>query len=500
LLESVLSSVNCINGSFLFEDERHFLHGEKVCGVNLDDVMETFGALGDSSDARQYAELIIETLNMSVFADDFNPSAMASVEALRVYLILVWFHGFATNVTKDTVTRLHLPFAESISKLRPAFRNSLEKWWVKLPVRHFNRFVTVMLSAVRCLVKEKVDPQECRAFLEILESLCAINKVTNSIPLENFYVHELADNYNLKMDYVKWAHGQEGKETRVTCWSSYPFLMNAAAKGELLYVEAVISMQVWMLLGVDLFLGTTIYSAVRLMRRHHIVQDTINGLLSSDRRYLQRPLRVTLSDYFFRIARVPAKDLYGMFVEDPDSHLVWFSGYDVEEVNYYKMVGILCGLAVYNSVLVAFPFPLALYKILLGQQPTLEDLTELSPIEGRSLQDLLDYQGDDFEDVFCLNFTISYAAFGSTETLDLRPGGADIPVTQSNKVDYVQRYVHHRLCIGRNGEVERQAAAFRDGFKLVLNSRIVAFFQPRELMELVIGNENYDWSELRKVG
>lgn len=52
-----------------------------------------------------------------------------------------------------------------------------------------------------------------------------------------------------------------------------------------------------------------------------------------------------------------------MFVEDPDSHLVWFSGYDVELLDYYKMIGILCGLAVYNSVLVDFPFPLALYKV-----------------------------------------------------------------------------------------------------------------------------------------
>ncbi|PIO69987.1 HECT-domain protein [Teladorsagia circumcincta] len=313
--------------------------------------METFGALGDSSDARQYAELIIETLNMSVFADDFNPSAMASVEALRV---------------------------------------------------------------------------------------------TNSIPLENFYVHELADNYNLKMDYVKWAHGQTS--------------MNGARLN---------------LFGFDLFFEQPFFELT--VRRNHIVQDTINGLLSSDRRYLQRPLRVHFmgeeaedaggvkKEFFMILFQKLLQSEYGMFVEDPDSHLVWFSGYDVEEVNYYKMVGILCGLAVYNSVLVAFPFPLALYK-----------------------------------DVFCLNFTISYAAFGSTETSDLRPGGADIPVTQSNKVDYVQRYVHHRLCIGRNGEVERQAAAFRDGFKLVLNSRIVAFFQPRELMELVIGNENYDWSELRK--
>ncbi|KAJ1345624.1 hypothetical protein KIN20_000199 [Parelaphostrongylus tenuis] len=83
--------------------------------------------------------------------------------------------------------------------------------------------------------------------------------------------------------------------------------------------------------------------------------------------------------------------------------------------------------------------------------------------------------------------------------MELKPDGANIPVTQSNKADYVERYVHHRLCVGRDGEVERQASAFRDGFKMVLNSRIIAFFQPRELMELVVGNENYDWSELRKI-
>lgn len=35
--------------------------------------------------------------------------------------------------------------------------------------------------------------------------------------------------------------------------------------------------------------------------------------------------------------------------------------------------------------------------MLLDQKPTLEDLTELSPVEGRSLQALLEYQGDDFE-------------------------------------------------------------------------------------------------------
>lgn len=515
LLESALSSTSCINGSFLFEDEKRFLCEGRVFGVNLDDVMESFGAIGDSSDAADYANLIIDTLQLSIFCDDFNPASIISVESLRMYMILVWFHAFVTNVTREVVSKLHLPFAESIKRLRPTYRNALEKWWVTLPVRHFNRFVTAIMSAVRCLVKEKVNPDVCLPFLDILASLCAINKVANYIPLENFYIDDLAQNYNLKSDYVRWAHAQEGKETQVTCWSNYPFLMNGAAKGELLYVEAVISMQTSLsharlnLFGFDLFIEQPFFDIT--VRRLHIVEDTINTLLSSEEKYLKRPLKVHFlgeeaedaggvkKEFFMILFQKLLQSEYGMFVEDPDSHLVWFSGYDVELLDYYKMIGILCGLAVYNSVLVDFPFPLALYKMLLDQKPTLEDLTELSPVEGRSLQALLEYQGDDFEDVFCLNFTISYSAFGSTETTPLVTGGEDKSVTQDNKAEYVQLYVQHRLCVGRGGEVRRQSAAFRDGFKHVLNSRIVAFFQPRELMELVMGNENYDWSELRKV-
>ncbi|WKX92650.1 hypothetical protein Q1695_010576 [Nippostrongylus brasiliensis] len=516
LLESVLSSLSCICGSFLYDDERRFLHEGRVFGVNLDDVMDTFVAIGESSDAAQYSDLIMEVLRLSLFVEDFDPSTITSVETLRVYLILVWFHGFTTNVGRETVSKLHLPFAESISRLRPALRNSLEKWWVVLPVRHFNRFVTTMMSAVRCLVKDKVDPEVCWPFLEILSSLNSINKVRNNIPLENFYIHELAENYNLKSDYVRWAQAQEGRATQVTCWSNYPFLMNGAAKGELLYVEAVVSMQTSLsqarlnLFGFDLFIEQPFFDIT--VRRLHIVEDTINALLSTDRKYLRRPLKVHFlgedaedaggvkKEFFMILFQKLLQSEYGMFVEDPDSHLVWFSGYDVvEDINYYKMVGILSGLAVYNSVLVDFPFPLALYKILLDQEPTLEDLTELSPVEGKSLQELLDYQGDDFEDVFCLTFTISYSYFGNTETVALIPGGDEKPVTQENKAKYIQLYVKHRLCTGRGGEVKRQSEAFRDGFKQVLNSRIVAFFQPRELMELVMGNENYDWSELRKV-
>lgn len=71
-----------------------------------------------------------------------------------------------------------------------------------------------------------------------------------------------------------------------------------------------------------------------------------------------------------------------MFTENEESHLIWFSGVETDQLSF-KLTGILCALAIYNNVLVDFPFPLALYKKILNQSLLLEDLNELSPTEAR---------------------------------------------------------------------------------------------------------------------
>ena len=61
-------------------------------------------------------------------------------------------------------------------------------------------------------------------------------------------------------------------------------------------------------------------------------------------------------------------------------HLCWKC---FVEHNWFHLIGITCGLAIYNSTVVDLHFPLALYKKLLNVKPGLEDLKELSPTEGR---------------------------------------------------------------------------------------------------------------------
>ena len=57
------------------------------------------------------------------------------------------------------------------------------------------------------------------------------------------------------------------------------------------------------------------------------------------------------------------------------------------------LVGLVLGLAIYNSVLLDFPLPIALYKKLVGQPPTLRDLSDMEPTVGKSLRELLNYSG-----------------------------------------------------------------------------------------------------------
>ena len=51
----------------------------------------------------------------------------------------------------------------------------------------------------------------------------------------------------------------------------------------------------------------------------------------------------------------------------------------------------------------------------------------------RSLRSLLDYEGNDVEDVFALNFTVTIDYFGEMVVKPLKANGENISVTSENK-------------------------------------------------------------------
>lgn len=88
-------------------------------------------------------------------------------------------------------------------------------------------------------------------------------------------------------------------------------------------------------------------------------------------------------EFFQLIVREIFDTKYGMFTFNEESRLCWFSPNPVlDDINIreYKLVGLLLGLAVYNSVILDLHFPLALYKKLMDVDISLSDLKQLDPV------------------------------------------------------------------------------------------------------------------------
>lgn len=67
-------------------------------------------------------------------------------------------------------------------------------------------------------------------------------------------------------------------------------------------------------------------------------------------------------------------------------------------------------------------------------------------------------------------------------TVELKPGGADIPVTEENKKEYVSHVVEYRIA----KRVKEQFEAFMSGFSELIPQDLINVFDEREL-ELLIG-------------
>jgi hypothetical protein len=76
---------------------------------------------------------------------------------------------------------------------------------------------------------------------------------------------------------------------------------------------------------------------------------------------------------------------------------------------------------------------------------------------------LLDYQEEDVEDVFGLDFTVTVDHYGETVIQELVANGKEKAVTKENKDEYVAAFVDYEL----NKSIQRQFEPFKHGFYFV---------------------------------
>ncbi|XP_063817684.1 probable E3 ubiquitin-protein ligase HERC4 isoform X1 [Pseudophryne corroboree] len=522
-IDKVFSSAACLNGSFLSTSNNdHYRTSSKFSGIDMSVARLYFHKLLNSAQP-QIVQLVAASLEKNLIPK--LPSSPPDIEALRLYLTLP---ECPLMTDPNNFSSLAIPFGSAIIKLDKAPLKVLEKWWSLLEHPEFMRLVQLFKDIVLHLLKLTkigIPFTERRIFntllntaLKVLEIVHRVNEQSGQIiPYDKFYIHEIQDFVDIRNDYVNWIQqrplcmGADGSLTICT----YPFVFDAQAKTTLLQMDAFIQMQ----MAVDqahrqnfssMFLPVVESvdpCLILIVRRDNIVGDAMEVLRKTKNIDYKKPLKVIFvgeeavdaggvrKEFFLLIMRELLDPKYGMFRFYEDSRLIWFSDQTFEDSDLFHLIGVICGLAIYNFTIVDLHFPLVLYKKLLKKKPTLDDLKELIPDVGRSMQQLLDYDEDNIEDTFCLNFTITVDNFGTTEVRTLVPNGEETLVNQKNKHEFVDAYVDYIF----NRSVASLFNAFHAGFHKVCGGNVLELFQPNELQAMVIGNTNYDWKELEKV-
>lgn len=85
-------------------------------------------------------------------------------------------------------------------------------------------------------------------------------------------------------------------------------------------------------------------------------------------------------EFFQVIVNMLLDPAYGMFVYDEETRFCWINGASLESEKEFELVGIIVGLALYNGVILDVNFPTLLYKKLLDEVPTLEDVKKAWPV------------------------------------------------------------------------------------------------------------------------
>lgn len=418
------------------------------------------------------------------------------MEVLRIYVTLPAYHEF---VNSKNYGKLHSPFSRAILGLNPIPLKIVSNWWAIQSIDYFERLVAnfkgVVLHIITIELKKGMSSLQqtaCETNLELalktIALFCSINdkKRTNRIAHDLFYLPELLEYVDLQSDYVAWFRNQKlenGHQFRFHL-CEYPFLFDAKAKTLLLQTDQALQMQEAMQNATATSLLTSIFSnqpaelsqfVVFNVTRENLVVDAIRETMMCRPIDLKKPLKVKFfgeeaedaggvrKEFFMLVIKDLLDPKYGMFIEYEDSRCIWFSEHTFEDTEMYMLVGVICGLAIYNFTIVNIPFPLALYKKLLNEQVDIRDLHDLSPTIANSMASLLNYDGDDLEDVFDLTFEITREVFGEVKTIALKDGGDKIRVTKDNRKEFVDLYVDYVL----NKSIENEFNSFYKGFMKV---------------------------------
>lgn len=243
------------------------------------------------------------------------------------------------------------------------------------------------------------------------------------------------------------------------------------------------------------------------VRRNHIFEDSYQEIMRQSPADLKKRLMIKFEgeegldyggvsrEFFFLLSHEMFNPFYCLFEYSAhDNYTLQInphSGVNPEHLNYFKFIGRVVGLAIFHRRFLDGFFIGAFYKMILRKKVVLSDMEGVDADFYRNLEWTLN---NDIDGILDLTFSVEDDLFGKIVTVDLKPNGREIPVTNDNKREYVELVTEWKI----SRRVEEQFNSFLSGFNELISQELINVFDERELELLIGGISEIDVDDWKK--
>ena len=456
LAETGFSFPGSVNGSFLDSQSFFATNDTDTPGIDAERAyrfMEKLQALGaGEAMANAWSRLIRNSL---------DAVSSKSCENMRVYL-LAFFNPHMLR--PDSYFPVIDRFLVSVLGLRPRPKRILMNWLASSNDFVFGHVVQVIQTYLAFTSSQHHLKQKTTTGALLLDEL---RNSRRHVPPSFFYNSALSRNLDLVHEYANFRQGPS-----VFSWLRYAFVLDPAAKAALVGIA---------------FKSAVGFATVLAVRRSHLLEDAMAQIHGMTNAQLRQPIKVVFLGEQGLDEGGPTRELFQLLLEqilNPDFGLFsynatsgkyWFAadGENAGSSVVFELIGVLVGLAIANQVILNLRFPSVLYEKLLGisamtTEQRLERLSAVDPELAKGLSDVLAMEFENVEQLG-LSFSVTRNNLGLSRSVDLMPGGDDVPVTGANARKYVDMYADFVL----HTEVAASYRAFQSGFARVVENNSV---------------------------
>ncbi|XP_017111847.1 E3 ubiquitin-protein ligase Nedd-4 isoform X11 [Drosophila elegans] len=200
-------------------------------------------------------------------------------------------------------------------------------------------------------------------------------------------------------------------------------------------------------------------------------------------------------EWFYLLSKEMFNPYYGLFEYSAmDNYTLQINNgsglCNEEHLSYFKFIGRIAGMAVYHGKLLDAFFIRPFYKMMLQKPIDLKDMESVDTEYYNSLMWIKENDPRILELTFCLDEDV----FGQKSQHELKPGGANIDVTNDNKDEYIKLVIEWRFV----ARVKDQMSSFLDGFGSIIPLNLIKIFDEHELELLMCGIQNIDVKDWRE--